>query len=135
MTEESSSERPKGRSLQPLRNLLPYLKPYRGNMLVALGALALAATAMLALPVALRNVIDSGLTARSSATINRYFIALMAAAAVFGVFAAIRFYLVTWLGERVVADLREAVYKRVIRMDPAFFEVTRVGEVLSRLTA
>ncbi len=59
----------------------------------------------------------------------------MAAAGVFGVFAALRFYLVTWLGERVVADLREAVYGRVIRMDPAFFEVTRIGEVLSRLTA
>src|SRR6202142_3990344 len=57
------------------------------------------------------------------------------AAVAFGVFAALRFYLVTWLGERVVADLRQAVYRRVVRMDPSFFEVTKTGEVLSRLTA
>jgi ATP-binding cassette, subfamily B, bacterial len=104
-------------------------------LLLALGALLVAAAAMLALPVALRYLIDEGMTAGSPETINRYFIAFLAAAAVFGVFAALRFYLVTWLGERVVADLRQAVYERVIRMDPAFFEVTRTGEVLSRLTA
>jgi ATP-binding cassette subfamily B protein len=75
------------------------------------------------------------MAAGSPDTINRYFVAFLAAAVVFGVFAALRFYLVTWLGERVVADLREAVYRRVIRMDPSFFEVTRTGEVLSRLTA
>jgi ATP-binding cassette subfamily B protein len=90
---------------------------------------------MLALPVALRHLIDQGISSGSSETVNRYFVAFMAAAAVFGVFAALRFYLVTWIGERVVADLREAVYARVIRMDPGFFEVTRIGEVLSRLTA
>ena len=67
--------------------------------------------------------------------INRYFAGFLAAAVVFGVFAALRFYLVTWLGERVVADLREAVYRRIVRMDPTFFEITRTGEVLSRLTA
>ncbi len=94
-----------------------------------------AAAAMLALPIALRHLIDQGIASGSTETVNRYFLAFMAAAAVFGVFAALRFYLVTWLGERVVADLREAVYARVIRMDPGFFEVTRVGEVLSRLTA
>ena len=103
--------------------------------MLALLALLVAAAAMLALPVALRHLIDQGLSSRSTDTINRYFVAFLAAAAVFGVFAALRFYLVTWLGERVVADLREAVYARVIRMDPAFFEVTRTGEVLSRLTA
>jgi ATP-binding cassette subfamily B protein len=128
-------DRPKGRSLRPLRALLPFLRPHVGTLLLALGALLVAAAAMLALPVALRYLIDEGMTAGSPDTINRYFIAFLAAAAVFGVFAALRFYLVTWLGERVVADLRQAVYQRVIRMDPAFFEVTRTGEVLSRLTA
>jgi ATP-binding cassette subfamily B protein len=128
-------ERPKARSLGPLRALLPYLRPHRGILLAALAALLVAAAAMLALPVALRYLIDEGLSSRSTETINQYFVAFLAAAAVFGVFAALRFYLVTWLGERVVADLRSAVYARVIRMDPAFFEVTRVGEVLSRLTA
>lgn len=103
-------------------------------MVVALLALAIAATAMLALPVALKDVIDQGFSKGSLETINRYFGALLLAAAVFGLFAALRFYLVSWLGERVVADIRDAVYRRVIRMDPAFFETTKTGEVLSRLT-
>ena len=128
-------DRPKSRSVRPLRALLPYLSPYRGVIALALLALLVAAAAMLSLPIALRYLIDEGMTARSPETINRYFIAFLAAAAVFGVFAALRFYLVTWLGERVVADLRSVVYDRVIRMDPSFFEVTRTGEVLSRLTA
>ena len=135
MPDPSIPDRPRSRSLKPLRALLPFLRPYSGTLLLALGALLVAAAAMLALPVALRNLIDEGMAARSPETINRYFIAFLAAAGAFGVFAALRFYLVTWLGERVVADLREAVYRRVIRMDPSFFEVTRIGEVLSRLTA
>jgi ATP-binding cassette subfamily B protein len=129
------AERPKAKSLGPLRALLPYLSPYRGVLVLALVALLVASAAMLSLPIALRFLIDNGLSSQSTDTINQYFIAFLAAAGVFGVFAALRFYLVTWLGERVVADMRSAVYARVIRMDPAFFEVTRVGEVLSRLTA
>jgi ATP-binding cassette subfamily B protein len=131
----ATDERPKARSLGPLRSLLPYLRPYRGVLLLALLALLVASAAMLSLPIALRFLIDNGLSSRSTDTINQYFLAFLAAAGAFGVFAALRFYLVTWLGERVVADMRSAVYARVIRMDPAFFEVTRVGEVLSRLTA
>jgi ATP-binding cassette subfamily B protein len=131
---ETSSERPKGRSLKPLRALLPFLLPYKGTMAFALLALLIAGGAMLALPMALKLVIDNGFSAGSVATINQYFVALLFAAAVFGLFAALRFYLVSWLGERVVADIRDAVYRRVIRMDPAFFEVTKTGEVLSRLT-
>jgi ATP-binding cassette subfamily B protein len=127
-------DRPKARSLRPLRALLPYLAPYRGTMLLALAALLTASAAMLALPVAFRYLIDEGMSTGSSETVNRYFVAFLAAAGAFGVFAALRFYLVTWLGERVVADLRSDVYSRVIRMDPTFFEVTRTGEVLSRLT-
>ena len=101
-----------------------------------LGALLVAAAAMLALPAALRQLIDHGLASanRAGASIATS-PGFLVAAALFGVFAALRFYLVTWLGERVVADLREAVYRRVVRMDPTFFEVTRTGEVLSRLTA
>ena len=129
------ADRPKSRSLGPLRALVPYLRPYRGVLVLALLALLVAAAAMLALPVALRYLIDNGIASKSSDTINQYFVAFLAAAAIFGVFAALRFYRVSWIGERVVADLRSAVYARVIRMDPAFFEVTRIGEVLSRLTA
>ena len=89
---------------------------------------------MLALPVALSQLVDKGMSAGNSETVNIYFVAFLGVAVLFGAFAAMRFYLVTWLGERVVADVREAVYRNVIRMDPQFFEVTRTGEVLSRLT-
>src|ERR1700722_863529 len=126
------TDRPKSKSLRPLRALLPFLAPHRLLLAGALGALLVAAAAMLALPVALRQLVD-GL--HNPSLINRYFIGFLAAAVAFGVFAALRFYLVTWLGERVVADLRQAVYRRVVRMDPTFFETTRTGEVLSRLTA
>jgi len=132
MTEPA--DRPKGRSIRPLRALLPFLRPYRTTLLLALGALLVAAAAMLALPVAARFLIDRGFAASDADTINRYFGWFLLAAGVFGVFAALRFYLVTWLGERVVADIRDAVYRKVVRLDPSFFEVTRTGEVLSRLT-
>ncbi len=130
----SSTDRPKARSLKPLRALWPYLRRYKGTLLLALGALLIASGAMLVLPLAFRDVIDKGLVVEDRATLDLYFGAFLTAAVIFGVFAALRFYLVTWLGERVVADLRRDVYSRVIRMDPTFFEVTRTGEVLSRLT-
>ena len=130
----STTERPKGKSLRPLAALLPFLAPYRGRMFIALLALLVAAAAMLALPQALKNVIDEGFSAANAAAVDRYFLLLLLAAAVFAAFASLRMYLVNWIGERVVADLRSAVYQRVIRMDPAFFEVTKTGEVLSRLT-
>jgi len=130
----SSEHRPRAKTLNPLRALLPFLRPYRNVMIAALFALLVAAAAMLALPMALRQLIDHGLAARDSGTINLYFIGFLAAAVAFGIFAALRFYLVSWVGERVVADLRAAIYRRVVRMDPLFFETTRVGEVLSRLT-
>jgi len=129
-----STERPKGTSLEPLRALLPYLAPYSGRMILALFALLIAAGAMLALPQALKNVIDKGFSTANAAAIDRYFLLLLLAAFVFAAFASLRFYLVGWIGERVVADIRSAVYRRVIHMDPAFFEVTKTGEVLSRLT-
>lgn len=132
---ETVADRPKGKSLKPLRALAPFLAPHWRVLALALGALLVAAVAQLALPVALRFLIDEGLAVRDAATINRYFMAFLGAAVVFGLFAALRFYLVSWLGERVVADVRNAVYAKVIRMDPTFFEVTRTGEVLSRLTA
>jgi ATP-binding cassette, subfamily B, bacterial len=130
----TNADRPRAKSLNPLRALLPFLRPYRGMMVAALGALLVATVAMLALPVALRQLIDHVVAAKDASTLNRYLIGFLAASVIFGVFAALRFYLVTWLGERVVADLRSAVYRRVVRMDPLFYETTRVGEVLSRLT-
>ncbi len=128
-----ATDRPKSRSLRPLAALTPFLQPHRGRAVLALGALVIAAAAMLALPIALRQMIDHGLAAQSAVAIDRYFVGFLLAAAAFGGFAALRFYHVTWLGERLVADVRRAVYARVVAMDRTFFEVTRTGEVLSRL--
>jgi ATP-binding cassette subfamily B protein len=129
-----TADRPRSKSLNPLRALVPFLKPHKAMMAAALAALLVATIAMLALPVALRRLIDLGLVTRDVGTTNSLFTGFLGLAVVFGVSAAMRFYLVTWLGERVVADVRTAVYRQVIRMDPLFYETTRVGEVLSRLT-
>ncbi len=129
------ADRPRAKSLNPLRALLPFLRPYRGTLVAAMLALLAASAAMLVLPVALRQLVDHGLAGKDVSTINRYFVGFLSAAVIYGGFAALRFYLVTWLGERVVADLREAVYRNVVRMDPMFYETTRTGEVLSRLSA
>lgn len=134
MSAAGSSDRPKADSLRPLRTLWPFIRPYSVTLIAAMSALLLASAAMLAMPVALRFLIDSGFAGQNAAGMERYFAWFLAASLVFSVFAALRYYLVTWLGERVVADIRNAVYSRVIRMDPAFFEITRSGEVLSRLT-
>jgi ATP-binding cassette subfamily B protein len=99
-----------------------------------MGALLLASAAQLSLPIAIRYLIDGGIVAEDPSSIDRYFVGLFVVALALAVFSSLRFYLVTWLGERVVADLRNAVYRHVIRLDPTFFEVTKTGEVLSRLT-
>jgi ATP-binding cassette subfamily B protein len=130
----SSKDRAASRSLAPLKALWPFIARYKGVFWLAIGALVIASAALLALPVAVRFLIDRGMAAGDAGTVNRYFLAFLGAAVVLGVFAALRFYLVTWLGERVVADIRSAVYSRVVRLDLNFFEVTRTGEVLSRLT-
>ncbi len=130
-----STDRPRAKSLRPLRTLVPFLAPHRALLCFALAALLVAAAALLILPLQLRQVIDHVLKSGSTGLANRYFFGFLIAGVALGLFAALRMYLVTWLGERVVADLRAAVYRRVVRMDPTFFEVTRTGEVLSRLTA
>jgi ATP-binding cassette subfamily B protein len=127
-------DRAASKSLQPLKALWPFLVRYRSTFLLAMGALVVASAALLALPVAVRYLIDRAIVGGDPATVNRYFLSFLGAAVGLGVFAAARFYLVSWLGERVVTDIRAAVYARVVRMDMTFFEVTRTGEVLSRLT-
>ena len=121
--------------LRPLRGLVPFLSPYRTVIGAALLALLAAAAATLGMPIAVRYVIDAGIGSAQAAAVDRYFIALFVLAAVTACFAALRFYLVSWLGERVVADIRSAVFRHVLEMSPSFFEVTRTGEILSRLTA
>ena len=123
------------RRLVRLRHLTPFLRPYRWTLLAALGALVAAAGATLGMPVAVRYVIDAGLASASGAVLDRYFVLLFILAVLVALFAALRFYLVSWIGERVVADLRATVFRHVLGLSAAFFEGTRTGELLSRLTA
>ena len=118
----------------PLTRLWQFVRPHRRTLALAMVVLVIAAAAALVLPVAVRQMIDLGFSRSNAEHIDRYFLLLFGVAAVLGLFTAARFYLVSWLGERVVADIRSAVYKHVIGMSPSFFEVTRTGEVLSRLT-
>ncbi|MBD3626002.1 MAG: ABC transporter, partial [Rhodobacteraceae bacterium] len=129
---KGTEEREKSRRVGALGGLAPFLSPYR--KLAALAVLALICTAALslALPLAVRRVID-GFNAEI-ALMDAYFAAAVALAALLALGTAVRYYLVTRLGERVVADIRLAVYERVIGMSPAFFERIMTGEVLSRLT-
>lgn len=135
----STSERPKSTNPKSLSGLLPFLRPYRGRIAMALVFLVLAAVATLAFPVALRSLIDGGLVQADKGTqvmaLRNHFAALFAVAVALGLFSAARFYMVSWLGERVTADLRNAVYSHVLRQSPEFFETTQTGEVLSRLSA
>jgi ATP-binding cassette, subfamily B, bacterial len=127
--------RAKGRSLQPLWRILPFLRPYRWRIAIALFALICSSAATLILPPLLRDVADHGFGAAAIAKLDRYFLPFLFAVAAWAGATAFRFYYVTWLGERVIADIRRAVFDHVIGLSPAFFEITRTGEVLSRLTA
>ncbi len=133
--ERAASSRPRSRDLSGLRALGPFLRPYRARVVFALIALVGAAVATLVLPLAVRSMIDHGFSAESASLIDNYFFALLGVAALMAVASAVRFYYVTWIGERVVADIRRAVYGHVLSLSPRFFEVTRTGEILSRLTA
>ncbi len=141
-----TSERAKAPSPRSLSGLAPFLKPYRGRILLAALFLVMAAVTTLVFPLALRSLIDGGLVGSGSATslvsdpgarvmaLREHFVDLFAVAVALGLFSAARFYMVSWLGERVTADLRNAVYAHVLRQSPEFFETTQTGEVLSRLT-
>ncbi|HEY1608618.1 MAG TPA: ABC transporter transmembrane domain-containing protein, partial [Paraburkholderia sp.] len=118
----------------PLFALLPFLRPYAGRWALAFLALVTSAGATLVLPVAFKFLIDRGFASSERAHIDRYFIALFVVSLILAAATALRFYWVSWLGERVTADLRRAVYDHVMRMSPQFFETTQTGEVLSRLT-
>ena len=133
-----SVARSAAKSPRALRGLLPFLRPYRVRMALALLFLVGAAAATLALPLALRSLIEGGLMAADPGArvmaLREHFVALFGVGVALGVFSALRFYMVSWLGERITADLRNAVYAHVVRQSPEFFETTQTGEVLSRLT-
>jgi len=132
---------PAAAKLRPLRSLLPYSARYRAQIALALLFLVLAASSTLALPYAVRLLVDGGLSLQAGgdsaarlAAIRNHFLLLFGVAVALGVFTAARFYMVTWLGERVTTDLRQAVYSHVLQQSPEFFETLKTGEVLSRLT-
>lgn len=135
----SNSERTKSRNPKSLTGLIPFLRPYRGRIGLALVFLVMAALATLAFPIALRSLIDGGLVVEDKGqqilALREHFAALFSVAVALGIFSAARFYMVSWLGERVTADLRNAVYSHVLQQSPEFFETAQTGEVLSRLTA
>jgi ATP-binding cassette subfamily B protein len=122
-------------NLRPLASLLPYVKRYRGRALAALGALILAALTTLVVPIAVRRMIDFGFTARGIELVNSYFLAMIAVAAVLAFASGARYYLVTTLGERIVADLRGDVFAHLTSLSAVFFDEARTGEMISRLTA
>ncbi|MBI2768850.1 MAG: ATP-binding cassette domain-containing protein [Burkholderiales bacterium] len=134
----SSSTAPAKGSPRSLSGLVPFLKPYRGRITLAAIFLVLAAMATLVFPLALRGLIDGGLSTADKGTqvlaLREHFVELFGVAVALGFFSAARFYTVSWLGERVTADLRNAVYAHVLRQSPEFFETAQTGEVLSRLT-
>lgn len=134
----SSPDKIRRRSLRSLRSLavlVPLIGRYRLHVFGAFVALAVASATTLALPLALGRVIDKGFAGTDPAFIDRYFGALMGLAAVLAVASAWRYYLVTWIGERVVADLRDRVFGHVMRLSPAFYDSSKSGEIVSRLTA
>ncbi len=137
----TSSSIPARGTPRSLTGLLPFLRPYRVQIALSGLFLVLAAVATLAFPIALRGLIDGGLTGPASdkgaqaMALRGHFEALFGVAIALGMFSAARFYTVSWLGERVTANLRNAVYSHVLRQSPQFFETTQTGEVLSRLTA
>ncbi|QFU15450.1 ABC transporter transmembrane domain-containing protein [Microvirga thermotolerans] len=132
--EPDGSRRPKA-ALSALKPLLPYALAYKGRILAALAALLLASAMTLAMPVAVRRVIDLGFTEQGRGLVNAYFGILLLVVGLLALASASRYYFVITLGERVVADLRSAVFRHLTSLDPAFFDQAKSGEIVSRLTA
>ena len=141
-TSASNSAKPPAKKLSSLASLWPFLQPYRGKVLQAFILLTLGSATLLLVPLAFRDLIDFGFVTNPSAhkglignlSLNGHFLVMFALAAFWALMIAWRYYTVSWVGERVTADLRSAVYARVMTQSPQFFETTQTGEVLSRLT-
>ena len=129
---QSTRERP---TLSALAPLLPFALRYKGRMLAALVALVMASGATLVIPLAVRRMIDYGFSTESAALIDRYFLMMVAVVGVLALASASRYYLVMTLGERVVTDIRKAVFDHLTYLDATFYDTTRSGEIVSRLTA
>ncbi|WP_029060625.1 ABC transporter transmembrane domain-containing protein [Labrenzia sp. DG1229] len=123
------------RSLKPLTRLLPYLLKHRGMVIAAIAALFSAAVITLILPNAVRRMIDFGFGADDPALVNSYFAVLVGVVCALATASSVRYFLVMWLGERVVAEVRSDVFAHMTRLSPSFYDSARSGEILSRLTA
>ena len=134
-TAAAASERQQSRKLKPLLSLAPYIARYRWRASAALVALLLAALATLLVPIAVRRMIDFGFSRESANLIDSYFAVMIVIVAVLALASASRFYLVTTLGERIVADLREGVFGHLVSLSLAYFDEAKTGELVSRLTA
>ena len=128
-------EEPRRLKLKPLTRLAPYIVRYRGRALAALIALIVAALTTLIVPVAVRRMIDFGFSDKAVQLIDSYFAVMIAVVAVLAISSAMRYYLVTTLGERIVADLRSDVFAHLTQLSASFFDTARTGEIVSRLTA
>lgn len=127
--------RPKSKNLRPLTRVIGFLRPYRRQILLAMAALVLASGSILALGQGLKKVIDHGLTASNSALLDQALFSMLVVITVMAAATFVRFYYVSWIGERVTADIRRAVFDHLLKLSPGFYEVSRTGEVISRLTS
>lgn len=135
MSVEESINETDRTGLKPLAHLVPYIMRYKKHVVGALIFLALAAATTLSLPLAVRSMIDNGFSRADSAFIDSYFFALFAIAALLAVSSSLRYYFVIWLGERVVADLRNEVFAHLTTLSANFYDSAKTGELVSRLTA
>src|SRR5215510_6153676 len=126
---------PRKLRIKPLTRLIPYIARYRGRAFGALAALTVAALTTLVVPVAVRRMIDFGFSDKAVQLIDSYFAVMIGVVALLAVSSALRYYLVTTLGDRIVADLRSEVFAHLTRLSSAFFDTARTGEIVSRLTA
>ena len=133
-TNPSSDRRAESRNLAALLQLAGFLRPYRGHMVLAAGALVVAAATVLAFGMVIREVVDQGIGSGNAARLNESLLLFLGVVSLMALSVGARVYLVNWLGERVVADVRKAVFAHVLTLDTGFFETTRTGEVISRLT-
>ncbi|MDE2383578.1 MAG: ATP-binding cassette domain-containing protein [Alphaproteobacteria bacterium] len=136
MSVEKASGTPARRTnLRPLLRLLPYLSAYRGRVVMALVALLVASLATLVIPIAARRVVDHGFNDQDATVVNYYFGGMFLVVALLALGSSVRFYYVMWLGERVVADVRDALFRHLLTLTPSFYESQKTGDVVSRLTA
>src|SRR5262245_36018378 len=130
-----ASERQQSRRLKPLLSLIPYIARYRWHASAALAALLVAAVTTLIVPIAVRRMIDFGFSRESATLIDSYFTVMLAVAAVLALSSALRYYLVTTLGERIVAELRGDVFGHIVSLSSAYVDQAKTGELISRPTA